>query len=113
MGEGVAEGAVSEEKIVNAGLGKDVAEFGGGATVGNGSTGAGGWPELATEFKALKKGTPSGIHGGGIGFPGFVEFLEKSGISRMTEAAQGWGGGGGGAIWVEPFQSFQGGILLG
>jgi len=46
MGEGVAEGAVGKEEIVDAGLGKDVAEFG---RLGGGSgSGSGSGSELAT-----------------------------------------------------------------
>lgn len=87
MGEGVAEGAVGKEEIVDAGLREDVAEFG---RLGGGSgSGAGGGSELATQFETFKKGTPSRINGGGVGFPRFVEFLKESGVPRVAESAQG------------------------
>jgi hypothetical protein len=29
-----------------------------------------------------------------------VEFLEKGGVSWMADSTQGWGGRGGGPVWV-------------
>ncbi|NCY21580.1 hypothetical protein EBX31_06455, partial [bacterium] len=66
MSERVAEGAVGEEKVVNPGLGKNVAEFWGGTAVGGGGARAGGGAELASELETLKESTPSGVDGGGI-----------------------------------------------
>ena len=106
MSEGVAEGAVGEEEVVDPSLGKNVAEFGGGTAVGGGGAGAGGWAELATEFKAFEESPPGGIDGGSIGFPGFVEFLEEGSVAGVAEPAQSRGGSGGRAIWVQALQGF-------
>ena len=100
MGEGVTEGAVGEEEIVDAGLGENVAEFGGRSAGCGGGSRSGGWAELAPKFKALEEGSPGGVNGGGIGFPSFVEFLEKRGVSRMADPTQGWRRRGGGAVWI-------------
>lgn len=75
MSESVAEGAVGEEKVVDAGLGKHVAEFRGGATVLGARGGTSGRAELATELKSLKEGPPGGVDAGGVGFPSFVKLL--------------------------------------
>lgn len=55
MSQSVAEGAVGEEEVIDAGLGKYVSEFRGGATVLGARGGASGRAELATEFKSSKK----------------------------------------------------------
>ena len=111
MGEGVSEGAVGKEEIVDAGLGKDVAEFG---RLGRGGSrsGAGGGSELATQFESLKESAPSRINGGGVGFPGFVEFLKKSSVPRVAESAQGRRGCRRGAVRIEALECVQGGVLL-
>jgi len=70
VGEGVAEGAIGEEKIVDAGLGEDVTEFGRVGGVGERGTPKAGWgTELATQFETFEESAPGGIDGGGIGFP--------------------------------------------
>ena len=110
MGEGVTEGAVGKEEIVDAGLGEDVAEFG---RLGGGSgSGSGGGSELATQFESLKESAPSRINGGGVGFPRFVEFLKKSGVPRVAEPAQGRGGCRRGAVRIQALECIQGGVLL-
>ena len=106
MSEGVTEGAVGEEEVVDPGLRKNVAEFGGGTAAGGSGAGAGGWAELATEFKAFKESPPGGIDGGSIGFPGFVKFLEKGGVAGVAEPAQSRRGSGGRAIRVQSLQSY-------
>ena len=104
MSERVAEGAVGEEKVVNPGLGKNVAEFWGGTAVGGGGARAGGGAELASELETLKESTPSGVDGGGICFPRFVEFLEEGGVAGVAEPAQSRGWCRGRAIWVQALQ---------
>jgi len=75
VSESVSEGAVGEEEVIDAGLGKHVAEFRGGATVLGARGGASGRAELATELKSLKEGPPGGVDAGGVGFPSFVKLL--------------------------------------
>ena len=76
MSEGVAEGAVGEKEIIDAGLREGVAELWGGGGAGDGGgAGAGGGTELATEFESFEESAPSGIDGGGICFPQFVKFF--------------------------------------
>ena len=75
MSESVAEGAVGEEEVIDAGLGEYVSEFRGGATVLGARGGASGRAELATELKSLKEGPQSGVDAGGVGFPSFVKLL--------------------------------------
>jgi len=70
VGEGVAEGAVGEKKIVNAGLGEDVTKFWrAGGVRERGAPGAGWGAELATEFETFEESAPGGIDRGGVGFP--------------------------------------------
>ena len=72
----MAEGAVGEKEIIDAGLREGVTELWGVGGVGDGGgTRAGGGAELATEFESLEESAPSGIDGGGICFPRFVKFF--------------------------------------
>ena len=75
MSESVSEGAVGEEEIIDAGLGKYVSEFRRRATVLGARGGTSGRAELATELKSLKEGPPGGVDAGGVGFPSFVKLL--------------------------------------
>ena len=100
MGESVTEGPVGKEEIVDAGLGENVSEFGGRSAGCGGGSRSGGWAELASKFKTFEEGSPGGINGGGIGFPSFVKFLKKGGVSWMADSTQGWGRRGGSAVWV-------------
>jgi len=95
VGEGVAEGAVGKEEIIEAGLGKNIAGGGGG-----GGTVAGWRAELATEFKALEEAAPDGLHRGWIGFPLLVELLEKIGVAWVPQPTEGGGRSCGGAVGV-------------
>ena len=96
VGEGVAEGTVGEEEIVKAGLGKNVA-----SGDGSGGTIAGWGAELAAEFKPLKKAAPDRLDRSGIRFPLFVKIFEEGGVARLTQATEGGGWGGGGAVGVQ------------
>jgi len=100
VSECVAEGTVREEKVVDSGLWQDVSEFGARPILGGGRVGAEGRAELAAEFKSLKECAPCGVHARGICFPGFVQFLQKSGVARVSDTTEGWGWRGGGTIWV-------------
>ena len=95
VGEGVAEGAVGKEEIIEAGLGKNIAGGGGG-----GGTVAGWRAELATEFKALEEAAPDGLHRGWISFPLLVELLEKIGVAWVPQPTEGGGRSRGGAVGV-------------
>ena len=103
----MAEGAVGEEEIVKAGLGKNVAG-------GDGSGGAiAGWgAELAAEFKALEETAPDRLDRGGIRFPLFVKILEEGGVARVTQAAEGGGWSGGGAVGVQAVEDREGRVGL-
>ena len=72
----MAEGAVGEKEIIDAGLREGVTELWGGGGAGDGGgAGAGGGAELATEFESFEESAPGGIDGGGICFPRFVKFF--------------------------------------
>lgn len=72
----MAEGAVGEKEIIDAGLREGVTELWRGGGVGDGGgAGAGGGAELATEFETFEESAPGGIDGGGICFPRFVKFF--------------------------------------
>ena len=72
----MAEGAVGEKEIIDAGLREGVTELWRGGGVGDGGgAGAGGGAELATEFESFEESAPDGIDGGGICFPRFVKFF--------------------------------------
>jgi hypothetical protein len=107
MGEGMTKRPVGEEEVVKAGLGKHVTGRKGSGAV------AGRRTELATEFEALKKSAPDGLHRGGIGFPLIVKFLQHGGIARMAETTEGGGWSGGGAVGIQPVQDGKSGIRLG
>ena len=102
MSEGVAEGAVGEKEIIDAGLREGVAELWGGGGAGDGGgAGAGGGAELATEFESFEESAPGGIDGSGIGFPRFVKFFQEGPVSWVTDAAEGRGRGCGRAVGIE------------
>jgi hypothetical protein len=100
VSEGVAEGAVREEKIVDSGLRKNVSEFGARPILGSGRGGAEGRAELAAEFKSLKECAPCGVHTRGICFPSFVQFFQKSGVAWVSDTTEGRGWRGGGTIRI-------------
>ena len=112
VGEGVAEGPVGKEEVIDTSLRKNVAEFWGGTAVGGSGAGAGGGSELATEFKTFKESAPSGIDRRSVRFPGLVEFLEKGRVAGVAETTEGWGRSRGGAVRVQPRQGLQGRILI-
>lgn len=109
VGESVTEGAVSEEKIIDAGLGENIACGGG---EGGGGVGAGGGMELATEFESFEKSAPGGVNRGGVYFPGLVKFFEKGGVAWVSDSAEGGGRSGGRTIGVEAIESGEEGIGL-
>jgi hypothetical protein len=100
VSEGVAEGAVREEKVVDSGLRQNVSKFGAWSILDGGRGGAEGGAELAAEFKSLKECAPRGVDARGICFPGFVQFFQKNGVARVADATEGWGWRGGDTIWV-------------
>jgi hypothetical protein len=56
---------------------------------------------LAAEFKPLKKAAPDRLDRSGIRFPLFVKIFEEGGVARLTQATEGGGWGGGGAVGVQ------------
>ena len=61
MSEGMAEGTVREEKVVDSGLWQNVSKFGAWSILDGGRGRAEGGAELAAEFKSLKECAPCGV----------------------------------------------------